>query len=52
MKYLVRVAFAVVSLAAITPVANAAVFHNGSTVAGDSAATIMQQQGGFEGGGG
>jgi hypothetical protein len=52
MKYLVRVAFAVLSLATITPVANAAVFHNGSTVAGDRSATIMQQEGAYAGGGG
>jgi hypothetical protein len=45
MKNLIRVAFAVLSLATIAPVANAAVFHNGSTVAGDAAATQMQQQG-------
>jgi hypothetical protein len=45
MKNLIRVAFAVLGLATIAPVANAAVFHNGSTVAGDAAATQMQQQG-------
>jgi hypothetical protein len=45
MKNLIRVAFAVLSLATIAPIANAAVFHNGSTVAGDAAATQMQQQG-------
>ena len=45
MKYLIRVAFAAISLATIAPVANAATFHNGSTVAGDAAATLMQQQG-------
>ena len=45
MKNLIRVAFAVLSLATIAPVANAAVFHNGSTVARDAAATQMQQQG-------
>jgi hypothetical protein len=47
MKYLIRVAFAALSLAAITPVANAHVFHNGSTVAGDAVATRMQQTGSF-----
>ena len=52
MKYLIRVAFTVMSLATITPVANAAVFHNGSTVGGDGAATIMQQKGAIGGGGG
>jgi hypothetical protein len=51
MRYLVRVAFAVLSLATITPVANAAVFHNGSTIADDGAATLRQQNGGFAGGG-
>jgi hypothetical protein len=45
MKYLIRVAFAAISLATIAPVANAATFYNGSTVAGDAAATQMQQQG-------
>jgi hypothetical protein len=46
MKNLILAAFTVLSLgAAIAPAANAAAFHNGSTVAGDSAATLMQQQG-------
>ena len=46
MKYLIRVAFAALSLASIVPVANAATnFRNGSTVSGDSAATQMQQYG-------
>jgi hypothetical protein len=46
MKNLILAAFAALSLtAAIAPMANAAVFHNGSTVAGDSAATRMQQTG-------
>jgi hypothetical protein len=49
MKYLVRVAFAILNLATITPVANAAVFHNGSTIADDGAATL--RNGGFAGGG-
>lgn len=43
MKILIRAALAALSLATITPVANAAVFHNGGTVAGGSAATQMQQ---------
>jgi hypothetical protein len=47
MKYLVRAAFFALSLATIAPVANAAVFHNGSTVAGDAAATRMQQTNSF-----
>jgi len=47
MKYLVRAAFFALSLATIAPVANAAVFHNGSTVAGDAAATRMQQTSSF-----
>jgi hypothetical protein len=47
MKNLFLAAVAALSLsAAVVPVvANAAVFHNGSTVAGDAAATRMQQQG-------
>jgi hypothetical protein len=46
MKHLILAAFAALSLtAAVAPVANAAVFHNGSTVATDSAATRMQQTG-------
>jgi hypothetical protein len=46
MKNLFLAAFAALSLsAAVVPVANAAVFHNGSTVAGDAAATRMQQTG-------
>jgi hypothetical protein len=50
MKYLIRVAFTVLSLANITPVANAAVNHNGSTIADDGAAWLTQQNGGFAGG--
>jgi hypothetical protein len=43
MKNMILAAFAALSLtAAIAPVASAAVFHNGSTVAGDAAATQMQ----------
>jgi hypothetical protein len=46
MKNLILAAFAALSLsAAAAPLANAAVFHNGSTVAGDAAATRMQQTG-------
>jgi hypothetical protein len=45
MKNLIRIALTVLGLATITPVANAAVFHDGSTVTGDAAATQMQQQG-------
>jgi hypothetical protein len=48
MKNLILAAFAVLSLtAAIAPVASAATFHNGSTVAGDTAATRIQQTGGY-----
>jgi hypothetical protein len=48
MKNLILAAFAALSLsAAVAPLANAAVFHNGSTVAGDLAATRMQQTGGY-----
>jgi hypothetical protein len=48
MKNLILAAFAVLSLtAAIAPVANATVFHNGSTVAGDATASRMQQQGAY-----
>jgi hypothetical protein len=46
MKNLILAAFAALSLtAAVAPVASAATFHNGSTVAGDAAATQMQQWG-------
>ncbi len=48
MKNLILAAFAALSLtAAIAPVASAASFHNGSTVAGDAAATRIQQTGGY-----
>ena len=48
MKNLFLAAIAALSLsAAVVPVANAAVFHNGSTVAGDTAATHMQQTGSY-----
>jgi hypothetical protein len=46
MKNLFLAAVAALSLsAAVVPLANAATFHNGSTVAGDAAATRMEQQG-------
>jgi hypothetical protein len=45
MKNLILAAFAALSLtAAVAPLANAATFHNGSTVAGDQTATAIQQQ--------
>jgi hypothetical protein len=48
MKNLILAAFAALSLsAAIAPLASAATFHNGSTVAGDSLATRMQQTGSY-----
>jgi hypothetical protein len=47
MKNLIRAAFAALSLATIAPVANAADFHNGSTVAGNSEATRMVQTGSY-----
>ncbi len=48
MKNFILAAFAAVSLtAAVAPIANAATFHNGSTVAGDAAATKIQQGGSF-----
>jgi hypothetical protein len=46
MKNLFLAAVAALSMsAAVVPLANAATFHNGSTVGGDRAATLMQQQG-------
>jgi hypothetical protein len=46
MKNLILAAFAALSLSAVVvPAANAAIFHNNSTVAGDAAATRMQQTG-------
>jgi hypothetical protein len=46
MKNMILAAVAALSLtAALAPIANAAVFHNGSTVAGDAAATERQQTG-------
>jgi hypothetical protein len=48
MKNLILAAFAALSLtAAIAPVANAAVSHNGSSVAGNADATRMQQTGSY-----
>jgi hypothetical protein len=48
MKTMILAAFAALSLtAAIAPVANAADFHNGSTVAGDKLATQTQQYGAY-----
>jgi len=48
MKNLILAAFAALTLtAAIAPVAMAAEFHNGSTVAGDSQATLDQQTNSF-----
>jgi hypothetical protein len=48
MKNLILAAFAALSLsAAVAPLANAATFHNGSTVAGDAAATRTQQTGSY-----
>ena len=48
MKNMFFAAVAALSLAsAIAPAANAAIFHNNSTVAGDTAATQMQQQGAY-----
>jgi hypothetical protein len=48
MKTMILAAFAILSLtAAIAPVANAAAFHNGSSVRGDLAATRMQQTGSY-----
>jgi hypothetical protein len=50
MKNMILAAIAALGLAtAVVPVAaNAAVFHNGSTVAGDAQATRMQQTGSYE----
>ena len=46
MKYVIHAAFAAISLTtALAPLANAAVFNNGSTVAGDAEATQRQQTG-------
>ncbi|MEA2874407.1 MAG: hypothetical protein QOH67_4394, partial [Hyphomicrobiales bacterium] len=48
MKNLILAAFAALSLsAAVAPLANAATFHNGSTVAGDASATRLQQTGAY-----
>jgi hypothetical protein len=46
MKNMLLAAFAAISLtAALAPLANAADFHNGSTLAGDAEATQRQQTG-------
>jgi hypothetical protein len=46
LKQLLLAAFAALSLtAAVAPLAYARDFHNGSTVAGDAAATQIQQSG-------
>ncbi len=48
MKSMFLAAFAALSLtAAVVPLANAATFHNGSSVAGDANATRMEQTGSF-----
>ncbi len=48
MKNLILAAFAALSLsAAIVPAANAATFHNGSSIADDASATRTQQTGSF-----
>jgi hypothetical protein len=48
MKKIILAAFTALTLtAAIAPMASAAVFHNGSTVAGDAQATRMQQTGSY-----
>ena len=48
MKNLILAAFAALSLsAAVVPMAQAATFHNGSTIAGDGVATRLQQTGSY-----
>jgi hypothetical protein len=48
MKKMFLAAVAALSLsAAVVPVAMARDFHNGSTVAGDTAATLQQQTGAY-----
>jgi hypothetical protein len=48
MKTVILTAFAILSLTvAVAPVANAATFHNGSSVRSDLAATRMQQTGSY-----
>jgi hypothetical protein len=48
MKNLFLAAVAALTLsAAVVPAANAAIFHNNSTIAGDAAATRMQQTGAY-----
>ena len=51
MKNLILAAFAALSLsAAVAPFASAATYQNGSSIAGDSAATRFQQTGSYAGG--
>ncbi len=48
MKTMILAAFAAISLgSAVVPAAQAAIFHNGSTISGDSLATREQQTGSF-----
>jgi hypothetical protein len=47
MKKMFLAAFTALGLVTTAVAANAAVFHNGSTVAGDAAATRMQQTGSY-----
>jgi hypothetical protein len=47
MKKIFLAAFTALTLAATAVGANAAAFHNGSTVGGDAAATRLQQTGGY-----
>lgn len=50
MQKIILAAIAALNLTAvIVPVANAAVFHNGSTISGDAAATRIQQTGAYGG---
>jgi hypothetical protein len=48
MKNMVLAAVAALSLSSVVvPAANAAIFHNGSSVAGDAVATRLQQTGSY-----
>jgi hypothetical protein len=48
MKKIMIAGFAVLSLmVAVAPLANAATFHNGSSISGDTSATRMQQTGAY-----
>ena len=50
MRQFLLAAFAALSLtAAVAPLAHARDFHNGSTVAGDAAATLFEQSGAYGG---